>query len=70
MNVDTRRHWLTALRAPRLGGARLIGLIERFGGVETFVRAPRADLERAGLEADTIDAMRRPDAALLAGDEA
>ena len=70
MNVDTRRHWLTALRAPRLGGARLIGLIEHFGGVEAFARAPRADLERAGLEADTIDALRRPDAAFLATDEA
>lgn len=70
MNVDTRTHWLTALRAPRLGGARLIGLIERFGGVDAFVRASRADLERAGLEADAIDALRRPDAALLANDEA
>ena len=58
------------MRAPRLGGAQLIALVESLGGVESLVRAPRRDLERAGLKDDTIEALRHPDAARLAGDAA
>jgi len=58
------------LRAPRLGGARLIELVETFGGVEALVRAPRRELERAGLAADSVDALRHPDDALQAADAA
>ncbi|MEJ2383496.1 MAG: DNA-processing protein DprA [Xanthomonadales bacterium] len=53
-----------------MGGAQLIALVEQFAGVEALVRASRGDLERAGLEADSIDGLRRPDAALLARDRA
>ena len=58
------------MRAPRLGGAQLIALVEKFGGVEALVRASRHDLERAGLKSDSIDALRHSDEALLAGDQA
>ena len=53
-----------------MGGAQLIALIEKFGGVDALVRASRRDLERAGLAADSIDALRHPDEELLAGDQA
>jgi DNA processing protein len=58
------------LRAPRLGGAHLIALIEAFDGIDGLVRASRGDLERAGLKADSIDALRKPDETLLADDAA
>lgn len=55
--ITKLEHWLIALRAPQLGGARLISLLEKFGSAEGFVTAPAADLRRAGLKDDSVDAI-------------
>ncbi len=51
-----------------MGGARLISLIEKFGGVEGLVGAPAADLRRAGLQDDAVDAVCSYDPDLLESD--
>ena len=43
-----------------MGGAKLISLIDSFGDVERFVKAPAADLRRAGLKEDTVAALQNP----------
>jgi DNA processing protein len=58
------------LRAPRLGGARLLALREKFGGIDAMVAAPASELRRAGLKEDSIEAIRHYDAALLDRDKA
>ena len=63
-------HWLIALRAPDLGGARLLGLGQRFGGIDRLVGAPRAELARAGLDEPQVAAVKSPDRALLEADRA
>ena len=60
--------WLIALRAPRLGGAKLISLVESFGGADRLVSASRAQLIKAGLDNDTVRALLNPDAQLLEKD--
>lgn len=48
-----------------MGGARLISLIEKFAGAEGLVGAPAADLRRAGLQDDAVDAVCSYDRDLL-----
>jgi DNA processing protein len=61
-------HWLITLRTPRMGGARLIGLLESLGGIDRVVSAGRSDLKRAGLDDESIQALRNPDRELLSSD--
>ena len=56
---------MIALRAPRLGGAKLLGLLQALGGVDALTAAGRTTLERAGLDRDTVRALKKPDRALL-----
>ena len=63
--ITKLEHWLIALRAPQLGGARLISLLEKFGGAGGFVQASAADLRRAGLKDDCVDAICNYDHELL-----
>jgi len=48
-----------------LGGASLISLIKKFGGVAGFTGASAADLRRAGLQDDAVDAVCSYDQNLL-----
>ena len=68
MTDTNHRSWLIALRAPGLGGGRLLDLAERFGGVEALAAASGAALRRARLPEEAIDALRRPDEDLLRTD--
>ncbi len=61
-------NWLIALRAPGLGGTRLLALSEHFGGIDRLVSASRRDLRDAGLDETTVAALKRPDEALLRTD--
>ena len=56
------------MRAPELGGARLIGLLERFGSAAGLVGAASAELRRAGLDDAAVAALKSPDAAALKRD--
>mgnify|MGYP000328695753 CR=1 FL=1 len=60
--------WLTLLRAPGLGGARIRALIERFGSVEAALDAGPAGWRGAGLPAASISWLRKVDAAAIAAD--
>ena len=68
VSVTKHENWLIALRAPRLGGARLAELLDDFGGVDCLVNASAAELRRAGLSDDTLAALRQPDEPLLRTD--
>lgn len=68
VSVTKHENWLIALRAPRLGGARLAELLDDFGGVDSLVNASAAELRRAGLSDDTLAALRQPDESLLRTD--
>ena len=46
----------------------MLNLLERFGTADTLVSASGAQLRKAGLRDDTIDALKQPDEALLATD--
>lgn len=61
-------HWLITLRAPDLGGARLLELAESLGGMGQVVSASRGRLKQAGLSDESIEAIRNPDQDLLASD--
>ena len=61
-------HWLITLRAPELGGARLVQLAENLGGISQVVSASRGRLKQAGLADEAIEAIRNPDQELLASD--
>jgi DNA processing protein len=52
---------LIAIRAPRLGGQKLIGLVRSFGSIERFIEAPAAQLRQAGLAETSIEALHHPD---------
>lgn len=56
------------MRAPGLGGARLVSLIDTFGGAGRLVRASRSSLQQAGLKDEAIAAISRPDPARLEQD--
>lgn len=66
--MSWERDWLIALRAPGLGGQRLIDLVERLGGIGSLITAPRAMLRQAGLKDGTVDSLLAHDADLLAAD--
>ena len=58
------------MRAPHLGGARLLALRKKFNGIEAMVTASAQDLRRAGLKEDSIAAIRNYDSAMLEQDRA
>ncbi len=60
-----QKAWLIAIRAPRLGGAPLIQLVEKLGGIDVLLAAGYAQLKRAGLDDTTINALRDHDPELL-----
>jgi DNA processing protein len=66
--VTDQRSWLTALRAPGLGGSRLLGLAEQFGGIGRLVAARPGALRKARLPEETIGALLAPDQQLLQSD--
>jgi len=66
--VSTHKNWLITLRAPDLGGARLVKLLEHLGGIDQLILSGRAKLQRAGLKDETIQALKQPDEALLERD--
>jgi DNA processing protein len=51
-----------------LGGARLIKLADKFGGIDLLVAAGQPQLKQAGLSEETIKALRNPDDGLLEQD--
>jgi DNA processing protein len=63
-----QHHWLAALRAPRLGAAKLLQLLDVFGAMDALMAAGPAALARLGLEAGTIRALRHPNVRLLDAD--
>lgn len=56
---------MIALRAPGLGGARFVRLLEHFGGIDPLLGAGRNEWLRAGLKEETIAALRRPDQGVI-----
>jgi len=66
--ATSQRNWLIALRAPRLGGAKLIRLHQSLGGIEGFAHASASRLASLGLDEETIHALSRPDQAVLESD--
>lgn len=59
---------MIALRAPRLGGAKLTGLLHTLGGMDALVSASSGTLQRGGLDSATIRLLLHPDEALLESD--
>ena len=51
-----------------MGGARLIQLAEKLGGIDLLVAASQPQLKRAGLDEQSISALRNPEDALLEQD--
>ncbi|NCF61303.1 MAG: DNA-protecting protein DprA [Gammaproteobacteria bacterium] len=68
MAATKQRNWLIALRAPQLGGARLVRLMEQLGGSDQLAAASRGDLKHAGLHEEAIHAVLHPDLAQLEKD--
>lgn len=66
--VNNYKDWLVALRAPRLGGSRLVRLMKHFDGAGALLSATHGQLRKAGLDEDAIAAIRNPDEQLLASD--
>jgi DNA processing protein len=66
--VTIYRSWLIAIRAPRLGGSKFVRALEHFGSAENLLSASRAQLLKAGLAEETIQALKQPDEGLLASD--
>lgn len=58
---QTLSDWLILIRAPRLGGSRLIGLVDQWGSAAAVRTAAARRPERLGLDAETIRALRQPD---------
>lgn len=48
-----------------MGGARLIRLADKLGGIDSVVTASQATLRQAGLDAEAIGAIKNPDTGLL-----
>lgn len=67
-DISRDQNWLTAIRAPRLGGSKLIRLTESFDGIDGVFAASDAALREFGLESETIRYLRHPDAELTRGD--
>jgi DNA processing protein len=70
MPTSTQTQWLALLRAPHLGAASINTLLSRFDTIAAIFSAPAAQLRSAGLREATIDAIRHPDASLIAADSA
>jgi DNA processing protein len=60
-----QRDWLTILNAPSVGGASLIGLIEKMGGIAAVVSAGARSLVQHGFTEEAATAITRPDAAAI-----
>lgn len=65
METTTHHACLSILLAPRLGGRRLSEWLRECGGPAALVARSDAELERLGLEAASIRALRQPDPARL-----
>ncbi len=70
LKSSRQRNWLIAIRAPRLGGGKLVRLVESLGGIEGLFSTSDSSLRSAGLDGKTIRYLRSPDADLLEMDEA
>lgn len=66
--ISSISHWLAAIRAPRLGGKKLIRLTESFGGIDGVFGAGDQALREWGLDARTIDYLHRPETELIEAD--
>jgi DNA processing protein len=66
--MSSCRDWLTLIRAPGLGGRRLIELVETHGSAAGAVAAARTRKSRLGLEAETATAISAPDDGQLEAD--
>lgn len=66
--ISVYRHWLIAIRAPGLGGSRLVRLVESAGSIEALFSSTGQFLRERGLQQETIQYLRQPDEALLAQD--
>lgn len=60
--------WLTVLRAPGLGPAKLRALLARFSSARTVLEAPGSALKELGLTAATVRALKNPDNDQIAAD--
>lgn len=67
--ITEQRHWLIAIRAPHLGGGKLVRLVEAFGGIERLFTSGKSALRTAGLDQETIRYLESPDTDLLEADE-
>ncbi len=65
---DAAQAWLTLLRAPGLGGARIGALIERFGSAEAALAAGPTGWRSVGLPGASIDWLKHGDPAAIAAD--
>ncbi len=63
--ATSQRNWLIALRAPHLGGAKLVKLQKACGGIDAVVGSGVKDLKALGLGSETIAALHRPDNSLI-----
>jgi DNA processing protein len=59
------RAWLTLVQAPGVGPRLIARLLGRFGGVETALVADANTLRELGIPVAAIEALRRPDEAML-----
>ncbi|HUO81608.1 MAG TPA: DNA-processing protein DprA [Gammaproteobacteria bacterium] len=66
--MDSADAWLTLVRAPGLGSAGIIALLECCGSAAAILRAPRATLTAQGLDERTFAALTSPDGDRLAQD--
>ncbi len=62
------REWLTLIRAPRLGGRKLVDLVEAHGSAGVLLEIARRRPGRLGLDAETIAALAGPDEQRLDSD--
>ena len=67
-DISAIHHWLTAIRAPRLGSTRLIRLADTFGGIDGVFACKDQKLREWGLQPETISYLREPDATLIETD--
>lgn len=67
--ITNLQQWLAAIRAPKLGGRKLVRLLETFGDIEGLFTQNDSALREAGLSSETIASLRSPDADFLGLDE-
>jgi DNA processing protein len=66
--MDSDEAWLSLIRAPGLGSAGIIALLERHGSAAAIVGASRAALTADGLDDRTCEGLSSPDRARLGQD--